>query len=288
MQQHECPICAGNTAPGRTLCHDCEREVADALQWLRRIGMPTLRQVAYREVSFSEPSPRHGNRGVAPSPVNERAQALYADCERDLQLIAGGLGVRPVGCDRWGRARTLLDAPRLLAILLMYANQVTNANTIVHDYAILMGMRDRVGQAIRPPEERMRVGVCPHCLETSRTVTDPETGQTREEPVRTDVFAVRGQTTAICPVCGATLDLSDVRVLYLRSAGLMHITRTQSDAARWISDSTGVHVTGRELKDWRRRGKMPNTRHIEGKYWQWSVIDLLRCAEAKRTRDDGR
>ena len=285
MQQHECPICAGNTAPGRTLCHDCERDVVDTLQWLRRIGMPTLRQVAYREVSFAEPSPRHGNRGVAPSPVNERAQALYVDCERELQLIAGALGVRPVGCDRWGRARTLLDAPRLLVILLMYANQVTNGNTIVHDYATLTSMRDRVERVITPPEERMMVGVCPYCLEAGCPVTDPNTGETREEPTRTDIFAVRGQTTATCPACGATLDLSDVRLRYLRSAGLLHITRTQSDAARWISATTGVYVTGRELKDWRRRGKMPNTHHIEGKYWQWSVIDLLKCAEAKRTRD---
>lgn len=282
MDQHKCPICTGATTPGRTICRSCEREVVDALLWLGRIGVPTLQQVAYREVSFNESSPRHGNRGVAPSPVNERAQSLYIEVERDLQLIAGMLGVKPLGHDRWERPRTLLDARRLLAILLMYANQVTNSNTIVHDYATLMNDRARIERIITPPEERKRVGVCPHCLETQREITDPETGETRMEPVRTDIFATEGQTTATCPACGATLDLSDVRLRYLKSAGLLHITRTQSDAARWISENTGVHVTGRELKDWRRRGKMPNTRHIEGKYWQWDVLDLLKCAESKR------
>ncbi len=71
----------------------------------------------------------------------------------------------------------------------------------------------------------------------------------------------------------------------LRSAGLMHITRTQSDAARWIRANTGVNVSGNDLKNWRARGKMPGTRHIEGPYWAWNVLELLACAQAKDERD---
>ena len=91
----------------------------------------------------------------------------------------------------------------------------------------------------------------------------------------------------MCPECGAWLDLKRVRLEYLRSAGLMHITRTQADAARWVRENTGVAVSGNDLKNWRTRGKMPGTRHIDGPYWAWNILELLACAQAKDERDAG-
>ena len=103
--------------------------------------------------------------------------------------------------------------------------------------------------------------------------------------MRTPIYAARDARYAICPACGAWLDLRRIRLEYLRSAGLMHITRTQADAARWIRANTGVNVSGNDLKNWRARGKMPGTRHIEGPYWAWNVLELLACAQAKDERD---
>lgn len=103
--------------------------------------------------------------------------------------------------------------------------------------------------------------------------------------MRTPIYAAWDARYAICPACGAWLDLRRTRLEYLRSAGLMHITRTQSDAARWIRANTGVNVSGNDLKNWRARGKMPGTRHIEGPYWAWNVLELLACAQAKDERD---
>ena len=88
-------------------------------------------------------------------------------------------------------------------------------------------------------------------------------------------------------VCGAWLDLRRIRLEYLRSAGLMHITRTQADAARWIRENTGVNVTGKDLANWRSRGKMPSTRRIDRHYWEWNIMELLACAQDRAERDHG-
>lgn len=91
----------------------------------------------------------------------------------------------------------------------------------------------------------------------------------------------------MCPECGAWLDLKRVRLEYLRGAGLMHITRTQADAARWVRENTGVSVTGKDLANWRSRGKMPSTRRIDRHYWEWNIMELLACAQNRAERDGG-
>ena len=48
-----CPVCGNDPADGR-LCHECTADWLRRLEWLRRIGMPVLREVAYRRVRFRE------------------------------------------------------------------------------------------------------------------------------------------------------------------------------------------------------------------------------------------
>ena len=67
----------------------------------------------------------------------------------------------------------------------------------------------------------------------------------------------------------------------------MHITRTQADAARWIRENTGANVTGKDLANWRSRGKMPSTRRIDRHYWEWNIMELLACAQDRAERDHG-
>lgn len=272
--EHNCVIC-GKPAE-TTICEACARDWARRLAWLLRAGMPALQQIAYKQATTRERSPRHGNTAYAAPPVNETAQALFNAVEVHLQLMGGRLGIKPLGYDRYERARTLMQWADLIRLLPRRMRDLARLEDASGLYADTLRLAERVDAATSHSAEKRLVGVCPDCLNGR-----DEQG----EPVRTPIYAARDARYAICPACGAWLDLRRIRLEYLRSAGLMHITRTQADAARWIRANTGVNVSGNDLKNWRARGKMPGTRHIEGPYWAWNVLELLACAQAKDERD---
>lgn len=272
--EHNCVIC-GKPAE-TTICEACARDWARRLAWLLKAGMPALQQIAYKQATTRERSPRHGNTAYAAPPVNETAQALFNAVEVHLQLMGGRLGIKPLGYDRYERARTLMQWADLIRLLLRRMRDLARLEDASGLYADTLRLAERVDAATSHSAEKRLVGVCPDCLNGR-----DEQG----EPVRTPIYAARDARYAICPACGAWLDLRRIRLEYLRSAGLMHITRTQADAARWIRANTGVNVSGNDLKNWRARGKMPSTRHIEGPYWAWNVLELLACAQAKDERD---
>lgn len=272
--EHNCVIC-GKPAEA-TICEACARDWARRLAWLLKAGMPALQQIAYKQAATRERSPRHGNTAYAAPPVNETAQALFNAVEVHLQLMGGRLGIKPLGYDRYERARTLMQWADLIRLLLRRMRDLARLEDASGLYADTLRLAERVDAATSHSAEKRLVGVCLDCLNGR-----DEQG----EPVRTPIYAAWDARYAICPACGAWLDLRRIRLEYLRSAGLMHITRTQADAARWIRANTGVNVSGNDLKNWRARGKMPGTRHIEGPYWAWNVLELLACAQAKDERD---
>lgn len=272
--EHNCVIC-GKPAEA-TICEACARDWARRLAWLLKAGMPSLQQIAYKQATTRERSPRHGNTAYAAPPVNETAYALFNAVEVHLQLMGGRLGIKPLGYDRYERARTLMQWADLIRLLLRRMRDLARLEDASGLYADTLRLAERVDAATSHSAEKRLIGVCPDCLNGR-----DEQG----EPVRTPIYAAWDARYAICPACGAWLDLRRTRLEYLRSAGLMHITRTQSDAARWIRANTGVNVSGNDLKNWRARGKMPGTRHIEGPYWAWNVLELLACAQAKDERD---
>lgn len=272
--EHNCVIC-GKPAEA-TICEACARDWARRLAWLLKAGMPALQQIAYKQATTRERSPRHGNTAYAAPPVNETAQALFNAVEVHLQLMGGRLGIKPLGYDRYERARTFMQWADLIRLLLRRMRDLARLEDASGLYADTLRLAERVDAATSHSAEKRLVGVCPDCLNGR-----DEQG----EPVRTPIYAARDARYAICPACGAWLDLRRIRLEYLRSAGLMHITRTQADAARWIRANTGVNVSGNDLKNWRARGKMPGTRHIEGPYWAWNIMELLACAQAKAERD---
>lgn len=275
MEQRTCAAC-GKAAGDANLCKECVKDWAKRLAWLLKAGMPALQQIAYKQATTRERSPRHGNTAYAAPPVNETAQALFNAVEVHLQLMGGRLGIKPLGYDRYERARTLMQWADLIRLLLRRMRDLARLEDASGLYADTLRLAERVDAATSHSAEKRLVGVCLDCLNGR-----DEQG----EPVRTPIYAARDARYAICPACGAWLDLRRIRLEYLRSAGLMHITRTQADAARWIRANTGVNVSGNDLKNWRARGKMPGTRHIEGPYWAWNVLELLACAQAKDERD---
>lgn len=274
--EHNCVIC-GKPAEA-TICEACARDWARRLAWLLKAGMPALQQIAYKQATTRERSPRHGNTAYAAPPVNETAQALFNAVEVHLQLMGGRLGIKPLGYDRYERARTLMQWADLIRLLLRRMRDLARLEDASGLYADTLRLAERVDAATSHSAEKRLIGVCPDCLNGR-----DEQG----EPVRTPIYAARDARYAICPVCGAWLDLKRIRLEYLRSAGLMHITRTQADAARWIRENTGVNVTGKDLANWRSRGKMPSTRRIDRHYWEWNIMELLACAQDRAERDHG-
>lgn len=272
--QHDCPRCGRPITLDRmTICTDCADEFTRRLEWLARIGMPTLQQVAYRKASFGQRTIRSGNKAFAPTPLNETAQHVYNTTEAVIQQTGALIDLRPIGWDKDDRPRTLRDwvylCPQLIRGMPALARN-PQAPTMLD---LLANACDQVRAQITRPGERRLIGVCTECLQHE---------DVGGEPVRTPIYAASTDTYAVCPCCGAFLNLSDVRIAYLKAAGLLHITKTQADAARWVRDSTGVPVTGKDLRNWRVRGKMPGTRHVEGPYWAWNIIELLACAEERR------
>lgn len=274
--EHNCVIC-GKPAEA-TICEACARDWARRLAWLLKAGMPALQQIAYKQATTRERSPRHGNTAYAAPPVNETAQALFNAVEVHLQLMGGRLGIKPLGYDRYERARTLMQWADLIRLLLRRMRDLARLEDASGLYADTLRLAERVDAATSHSAEKRLVGVCPDCLNGR-----DEQG----EPVRTPIYAARDARYAICPECGAWLDLKRVRLEYLRSAGLMHITRTHADAARWVRENTGVSVTGKDLANWRSRGKMPSTRRIDRHYWEWNIMELLACAQDRAERDHG-
>ena len=102
--------------------------------------------------------------------------------------------------------------------------------------------------------------------------------------MRTPIYAEHGADYAVCPVCGSFLTLSDVRLEYLKSAGMLHITRTRGDAAKWVTENCGVHVTGKDLDNWARRGFL-HPKKVEGRYWEWNIEELIKAVREKRSAD---
>lgn len=219
--EHNCVIC-GKPAEA-TICEACARDWARRLAWLLKAGMPALQQIAYKQVTTRERSPRHGNTAYAAPPVNETAQALFNAVEVHLQLMGGRLGIKPLGYDRYERARTLMQWADLIRLLLRRMRDLARLEDASGLYADTLRLAERVDAATSHSAEKRLIGVCPDCLNGR-----DEQG----EPVRTPIYAAWDARYAICPACGAWLDLRRTRLEYLRSAGLMHITRTQSDAAR--------------------------------------------------------
>lgn len=277
MEQRACAAC-GKPAGDANLCKECVKDWAKRLAWLLKAGMPALQQIAYKQATTRERSPRHGNAAYAAPPVNEGAQALFNMVEVHLQLMGGMLNIAPLGYDRMERPRTLRQWAELIRLLLHRMGALASLDAAGDLYADTTRLAERVDAATTRLAERRLIGVCPDCLNER-----DEQG----EPVRTPIYAAQSSRYAVCPECGAWLDLKRVRLEYLRNAGLMHITRTQADAARWIRENTGVAVSGNDLKNWRTRGKMPRTRHVEGPYWAWNILELLACAQAKDARDAG-
>ena len=107
----------------------------------------SLQQIAYKQATTRERSPRHGNRAYAAPPVNEAAQALYSAVETHLQLTGGMLGVKPIGHDRYDRPRTLMQWADITRLLLHHMPDLARLDTAGDLYADLIRLSEKVETA---------------------------------------------------------------------------------------------------------------------------------------------
>ena len=266
-----CAICEATNGNGLQVCPSCASEFTDRLAWLDRIGLPALQAVAYRQVNLDRSSTRVA-RTTADSqpPIDETALDLYREVEQWLQHLGGRIGLTPIGWDRDGQPVSVHDWAWLIPHLIGWSGRIWKQADISDWAQQLTRLQERVSAMSEPREERRLIGVCPTCL--------PET--------RTPILADPDTQYAVCPACGTFLTLRDVRAAYLTSAGVLHITRTQSGAAKWVQRNLGVHVRPRDLMNARQQGRI-HPRHIEGRYWEWDLIDLLAVANRKQAREEG-
>ena len=232
------------------------------IQYLKTVSMPTLQLVAYKQAHLNQQTPTHTTHANTSLPINEQALNLYRDCERTIQYGAAEYGATPYGWDVAGRKRCTLDWRRCLTHLAQCAQQLgTEDADALADYCTQI---DRILE--RVPERRL-VGVCTHCLESG---------------VRVALYGVTGQRRVQCPECDTVLDSTQVRAAYLHAAGLLHITRTQSGAARWCREELGVKVTSSDIHNWRCRGYLPSARRVEGRWWEFNVLELAHVVSTRR------
>lgn len=265
-----CAICETTNGNGLPVCQSCAREFVARLTWLDHIGLPALQTVAYRQVNLSRGSDRVARTAAdSTPPVDETALDLYRETERWLQALGGRIGLTPIGHDRDGQPVSMHDWAWLIPHLIGWSGRIWKLTDIADWDRQLTSLHERVSAMSEPRAERRLIGVCPTCL--------PET--------RTPILADPDTQYAVCPECGEFLTLRDVRAAYLTAAGVLHITRTQGAAAKWIRHNLRVHVTGRDLMNARQQGRI-HPRHIEGRYWEWDLNDLLAVANRKQTREE--
>lgn len=274
MSEHgNCQICGAEGVGA--ICGECAEDWRRRLEWLRTEGMPTLRRIAYRQARLDVPSARGAKSAFPCTPINIEAQQAYAMAETHCQLLAGRLGMRPFGTDRLGRRRTLRQWTWLLPMLEHYMPRLLALPDAAEWQHATVKVCERVAVQATRREERRLIGICPEC--------HASTGTDGNE-VRTPIYAEHGADYAVCPVCGSFLTLSDVRLEYLKSAGMLHITRTRGDAAKWVTENCGVHVTGKDLDNWARRGFL-HPKKVEGRYWEWNIEELIKAVREKRSAD---
>ena len=164
MEQRTCAAC-GKPAGDANLCKECVKDWAKRLAWLLKAGMPALQQIAYKQATTRERSPRHGNRAYAAPPVNEAAQALYSAVETHLQLTGGMLGVKPIGHDRYDRPRTLMQWADITRLLLHHMPDLARLDTAGDLYADLIRLSEKVETATTHAGERRLVRRMPRLPE---------------------------------------------------------------------------------------------------------------------------
>ena len=276
-----CLTCGRPTDGSARLCADCLRLLADRLGWLLLVGMPSLRDKAYRRVSLDDGRQRRASTAFPSTPFDEDARQTMLDDERDIALIAGILGLKPYGWDRDERRYCLLPWDRSLPILARSAPLIgllDDADTAMSLTARAYERTDR--QLTRDPE-RILWGICPACARHARTGED---GTTR--PVRTPIYAPRGRLHAPCPRCGTDVDLLAARRDYVSGLKDWTIDASPKQASEWLADQTGVHVTGKTIHDWMRTGRLPRSRRLARGLYRYDVADLLNCLTRQRKPDE--
>ena len=254
-----CPNDGNQVAPGRWLCKDCERDYLRRLKALNGL-MQALDSVAMREARIGSQG-RRPTTGFAPSPIDWTADTLRDDAAYWMRLVLSrvyvGHGLIPL--NQWRRMWVGLVARR---------NTILTLDTAPYDYSDLVHVTDRIDRRLTPQPDRILWGHCPEC--------------------DAKIYAPRRARYAGCPGCGAALRLADVRVAYLDRAAEtelgsaaksgMHITRTQSGAAEWLTETVGRRFTATQVKKWRQRKKLPSCKRLDDGYWEWSIGELLACA----------
>lgn len=254
-----CPIDAHQPQLGHLLCPHCEHDYLTRVRALNN-QLRALTTIALRQARIGTKH-HQPTTGFPPSPIDWNAQQLIDQTTQWLHDVATSINPlwKTIPQHQWRKLWTRL--------ITNYTTLLT-IPTAAGDYLDLRSLSQEIEQRLTPQPEKRTVGHCPGCNAL--------------------IQAARGVKTMMCPQCGESLDLAKVREAYLDDAARselgtatldgLHITRTRSGAAEWLSETLGRRFTGKQVENWRRRGKLPSCRRLGGGYWEWKVGELLACA----------
>lgn len=243
-----CPECGGRVAPGRWMCHECERryltllrDVRPTMQALNSLAMKTAR-VGGRE--------RGGGSGFAPSPIDWGMERLHTELAEWIRDTASHVR------ESWG------SVP-LRQWRLLWTRLVTNRTTLLQvpeapeDHARLKRLMHAIDRTMHPGEDARLAGQCRAC--------------------GTPLMATRDEHAITCPMCGETNDTDETHDRMLHALAGYYTTTTPQGAADWIRENTGVKISRNLIRMRVKRGTL--AAHPEGDgYYRFPIAELLALA----------
>lgn len=251
-----CPECGGRVAPGRWMCHECERRYLTLLRDVRPT-MQALNSLAMKTARTGDRA-RGGGDGFAPSPIDWGMERLHTELAEWIRGTASHVR------EKWG------SVP-LRQWRLLWDRLVANRNTLVQlpeapdDYRRLRGIMTAFDRASHPGEDMRLAGLCIRC--------------------GGPVMCRKDDETAECPACGAVSDVGELGDRIMDRWRRMHVTRTPTGAARWIAEETDVRVSRDVVRLRIKRGTLPAVPVGDG-YYEFVLGDLLDIAEEYKNKLD--
>ena len=237
-----CPNDGRQTKPGHWMCENCEHDY-HALVLQLGGDMMALTSIAMKLARIG-PMEHTPNTGVAPLPIDTHAADLLGQAREWMRAIATRLDPRNRHTGRKWLHGQLLD----------HWDTIVAMHQAPDDYQALRDLKTRIDWTLTPREVGTTNTDCPQC---HAQLAYPPQAQ-----------------WADCPKCGTRLDLTALHQAREAEMQAKTFPATCAGAARWATEQTAVKVTGMDIKNWIRRGKLHPMKCADGKTWRWIAREL--------------
>lgn len=222
----DCQHCQKPMKPiaANLLCASCRENYWALIRQLGHVQLPALSSIMLKQAHIGATG-HAPSRGIAPMPIDTRAQALITDSEAWLAEQAGKIRAAYAGYD-WRKA---------WYAIISNQHTILNMSTAADDYANLQHITRRNEQALTPEDELIILGTCPTC---HRQLT----GTPEAESVT-------------CQHCRSEWAAPAIKAARDQRLWQVQITGTPSDVAKELK-RYGLTISRNLVSQWLRRGKL--------------------------------